>query len=382
MTYRYLGAAPAPTQPNLAADFLKMVTALNETLRVALIPLHPAIDALPDPPPPLPASWRQMFKDRPLDALTELFAPIQHLVERIVLRCIYLSKGAGFSTITVGIPRVNERTFNLAVHSFDMLPPNMRQWCQRMELIALFAAFAIRKPPIFAHALVQVFANDTRWVLEQLRAAGKPGVQMMVEIMKALPTPIPVPPALQTFADNMNQLDQSVKNTLNQGAQQAKQAVQNIVNSIPKLPAPPGFSGLGLWFVPAGAGAAASAAAEAAVAAFQLATTKIIEAACTPPVIVALLGFAGVVLTVGAGAATTAAAAETARRQPDVAPSQLPGGPGAKQAADRAGDSASPTPGPQNMMARQEVSGGRLDLFALGIAAVVGLVVLKKQRLI
>lgn len=341
--------AKAVNPSGFKSGFINKINQVNGNLRNALKPLHPVIDRLPNPPPPLGASWKQTLKERPLDAVVALFAPIQHLVERVLGNCRKLL--GGNMRIMVGLPG-KQVPASMAKPNYSGLPRSAGEWCTRLDTANQLLVFAYYRPDILARAIPMTMGGDAKWVFGQLGQAGQTAAKLMGDLAKNLGLPAPVTPAA---AKTVQQVADKVADT----ASKIQQALPP-PPAKPSIPTPPKFFGVGdyvlggdsdLWAdaddalyglgdgglvsVPTAAGGASAAGGTAATGGATLgagAATGAGTAAVISPEIVLLLMSA---MTLAKETGVLEAGAEVVKANADIPASALPGGERAAQEAAR-----------------------------------------------
>lgn len=206
----------------------------NARLAALLVPLHPAIDAIQGPPP---REWRERFKRYPIDALVELFAPIQGIAERVVRRAIELRRTP---SIVIGIPGHNQIVADLRIDpptvqikdgrviSYPVMPESTARWLRRMRIINDFIILAFYDPVVFSLAIAQTFGRDMVWNVQAFVRQAQALGQMALSLLQRAG----VPGAAQAAQQSAQQV-----------ASMLQQLAGGVADALPgQPPPPPGFT--------------------------------------------------------------------------------------------------------------------------------------------
>lgn len=184
-----LGAAATAVAPtpgrNYALQTAAKIDMMNRQLATALRPAHPAIDRLP-----LPAARRQKLKDRPLDALMEIFGPIEDRVRRVVDK-VNRDTGSKVVMRPAGRPAVTVDT-RMDDPRDAAIPRSTRVWVKRMRLINNLLMQIVGHPLLTPKAIAQVFGEDVNSLVGFVNSLPRPPGAPNLPLPPGTPPPPPV----------------------------------------------------------------------------------------------------------------------------------------------------------------------------------------------
>lgn len=180
-----LGAAPkggsgslgvTPTSPvtttstTAPASIATPVIALNNQLAAVLAPFGPIIDHIPSPPNY--PSFTRDFKVRPVDALVNLFTPLDWLAYDIVNRANEISSVHAGSARRIGLPN-HQIDFVMGLDMPNISDDSVKAYAKRLIALNNFLILAYQDPKSLAKGVVKA--------LQDAIVAGKVNAQQAAE---------------------------------------------------------------------------------------------------------------------------------------------------------------------------------------------------------
>lgn len=260
--FRGLGAVNPESNP---------FEALNTVLVQTFTPLRPAIDRIPG----LSADKKNKLKHQPINALLEIFQPIEFLV---YTTCDEAMKISGKPTFRIpadavgldltsyaksGLPSVTANV-NPNLEAFNKFKPTTRQFLRRMTAINSFMIWYIYHPATFARAFSRALVkyglctagevgrdlqNKVRFLVGQAAQAKNQFANDSAAIERQV---VAVSLRLRNLAQSLGlPSPQDVQRRLQSMAGSAQDEANRIINSLPAPPSPPpnpflrGYSAVG-----------------------------------------------------------------------------------------------------------------------------------------
>lgn len=277
----------------------KLIQETNAKLAVLLKPLHPAIDA----DPVIPAAIKRRIKTEPVDALLDLFKPIDKVATEIIAETNRLS---GKQKRTIGIPKVNQITVDMKVvypEIDNVLPREQRELVQRLRIVNNFMILVHYDPVNLGRATTTVLTKygfeGAKQLGDWIRKGAKGAVEQFQRASKQAEKK--AKEAAKKAGKALHDAGANAQKAAEAGAKAAGQAVAQVVAQVPPPPPPPvvappapkpfGFSGLGIAPAVAAGGATAGAGAQGVATGVGTATTTAVTTApvTTPPIAVLIL---------------------------------------------------------------------------------------------
>jgi len=319
---RAAAAAMTPAQ-RLAASLGR----LNSDLLFLLRPVLPAIQRMPSHPPML-LKFKQDVVNRPVDALLDLFAPIEALAADTITEATNWSKKPTRVVTPPGFPPVTAKMYVDQPEDVQ-LDATTRAFIRRLRIVNNFAILVVFDPVALSVGLARALFARGLWVKNQLDA-----------FMATLPSPAKIAQEAADAASRAKDAAEKAAAAARLGTQtaadQAIAAVQGGASEGLRRLGLAGYNGLG-----AGPAAVAVPALPAAVQ-VVVNVCQALGAMVTPPMatlIAAIIGglvtVSTAVVTAGAGVAVATSASRrgdsggsTSQAYPDGGGGAGPGGGG------------------------------------------------------
>lgn len=294
----------------------ELLNRANSDMAFLLRPLAPAIQALPNSPPMLETFKRDVM-NRPIDALLNLFQPVEALAADIIREANTFS---GKMERLIGVPGLNQRTANMAVDQAgdERLDPTSRAFIRRLRIVTNYMILVTFDPVALAVGTARALVARGRWTANQL-----------AQFMGSLPNPRAVADAAAAAAAEAARAAKNAATTATQtAATQANNAVQGAANAGKRFFGLSGpFAGLGI--ADAGATPAAVTAAGATTTAGTgavTATAATTGAVLTPELVTLILGLVTSLAPVAAQVAETTVTGARGAMPGQPPPGQQPQG--------------------------------------------------------
>jgi hypothetical protein len=251
---------------NAAADAI--IVSGNAQLARLLQPAWPAIDRLS-----IPADQKALLKNQPITFYLQLFGMFENLAAEIIVRANQLS---GKQERTIGIPRVNQVTVNMAPdqpQDAQIRSPTGRHIIRVLRIADLYMVLVYQAPQYLAAAVAQVFAKygiqGGNIVSGFVQSAGAQAAAYVQQVLVQS----------QQVINNAVNVAQQTGSNVEDALRNAAQTVLDRLPPPPSLPpAPSWLRGLGQT----GAGEAAAGGEAAATATTATATAAGTGAVSTP----------------------------------------------------------------------------------------------------
>ncbi len=319
----------------------------NTNMALLLRPLVPAIQRLPDQPGMM-AIFKRDVVHRPIDALLDLFRPVEALAVDIITEA---NKFANKQERLIGVPGLNQRVAKMAVDQPEdaRLDNTMRAFVRRLRIVTNYMILCAYDPVALAVGTAKALVARGIW-----------SVQKLNELLGKLPNPVAT---AQAAAAAAAEAARAAKNAVSSGTQtaatNASNTVQAAAEGTKRLFGLSGYGGLGDGGLSAGAAVTGAGATEAAGTGGVTAAGATTGAVLTPEMVQLILGLLQIGAPLAAGVAQ------------NVAAGQQPPGPGQPGYAPRPGEPGYTPPADPN-----SVAGIPLPLLVVG--AGLALMALKK----
>lgn len=288
----------------------ELLNRANSNMALLLRPLAPAISRLPDQPGMMVAFKRDVM-NRPIDALLNLFQPVEALAADIVTEA---NRWSNKQERLIGVPGLNQVVAKMAVDQPEdaRLDPTMRAFMRRLRIVTNYMVLCAYDPVALAVGTAKALVARGIW-----------SVQKLNELLGKLPNPVAT---AQAAAAAAAEAARAAKAAVSAGTQTAATNASNTVQAA--ADAGKRFFGLSGPFAGLGEAAAATAATAggattAAGTTGVTATGATTGAVLTPEMVALILGLVTALAPVGADVAKTGI---TGTR--DVATTLKPGQPG------------------------------------------------------
>lgn len=272
----------------------ELLNRANSNMAALLRPLAPAIQRLPDQPGMM-AIFKRDVMNRPVDALLDLFRPVEALAADIVTEA---NRWANKQERLIGVPGLNQVVAKMAVDQPEdaRLDPTMRAFTRRLRIVTNYMVLCAYDPVALAVGTAKALVARGIW-----------SVQKLNELLGKLPNPVAT---AQAAAAAAAEAARAAKNAVSSGTQTAATNASNTVQAAADstkrffgLSGP--FAGLGDPTGVSEAGVAAGGATTAAGTTGVTATGATTGAVLTPELVTLILGLVTALAPVGADVAKT-----------------------------------------------------------------------------
>lgn len=271
----------------------ELLNRANSNMAALLRPLAPAIQRLPDQPGMM-AIFKRDVMNRPVDALLDLFRPVEALAADIVTEA---NRWANKQERLIGVPGLNQVVAKMAVDQPEdaRLDPTMRAFTRRLRIVTNYMVLCAYDPVALAVGTAKALVARGIW-----------SVQKLNELLGKLPNPVAT---AQAAAAAAAEAARAAKNAVSSGTQTAATNASNTVQAAAdagkRFFGLSGFSGLGVVGADDAAVASAGGATTAAGTTGVTATGATTGAVLTPEMVALILGLVTALAPVGADVAKT-----------------------------------------------------------------------------
>ncbi len=287
----------------------------NATMALLLRPLVPAIQRLPDQPGMM-AIFKREVGSRPIDALLNLFQPIESLAADIIREANAFS---GKMERVIGVPGVNQRPANMAVDQpgDERLGSTYRAFIRRLRIVTNYMILCAYDPVALAVGTAKALFARGQWTKNQLD-----------QFMGSMPNPRAVADAAKAAAEAAAKAAQkALTDGTTTAATQASNTAQAAADSTKRFFGLSGrFAGLGDGGLSAGAAVGGGAATNVAGTGGVTAAGATTGAVLTPELVTLILGLVTSLAPVAAQVAETTVTGARGAMPGQPPPGQQPQG--------------------------------------------------------